>query len=301
VVVPYLTTTWSTYTMLSLLVFLHLLINYAGVRGVMLRTLNRQRASLAWAWFRRLTEGGDAKSGSRAPSPSEIMEYERLFSRPDLLWSSAGSQAVGRCTIGSSVGSVYDNASASHLPPSRLLESFQKELFVIWFDPRSLLSSTPSSKSQDKPTFNIKTFPHIHIFLKEGHASSDQLKAWLISCEVSLLVTQLRDGNGNKDTTREGEKLFVEGTRNALDAVELVLQAQKTVENLFLTFIEKMLKAEWCADTQSQSRGSTGDGGEEEDIDRRSSRPCLAAALMTCPPKGVIVDVVETQNEKKTQ
>ncbi|KAF5370391.1 hypothetical protein D9758_006924 [Tetrapyrgos nigripes] len=297
VVVPYLTTTWSTYTMLFLLVILHLLINYFCVRGVTLRTLNRQRASLAWAGFHR--SSSDVKS-AQVPSPSEIMRHERLFSPPDFIWSSRGSRAVGRCTIGSSIGSVFDKASASLLPPSRLLESFKHEPFVVWFDPRSLLSSRGpnNSESKSRPALHVKAFPHLHVFLKEGHASSDQLKAWLISCEVALLVAQLRNERNERGATgEEVELLFVQvegrGARDTLNAVELILKAQATVEKFFPTFVENMLKAKWCADTSTQSQGSEGDGNE-----KRSSQPCLVAALMTRPPQGVIVDIIQ---DKKAQ
>ncbi|KAE9384108.1 DUF647-domain-containing protein, partial [Gymnopus androsaceus JB14] len=50
--VPYLTTPSLTYAVLFVMVFLHLLINYLAVRGVIFRTLNRQRACLAWMAFK---------------------------------------------------------------------------------------------------------------------------------------------------------------------------------------------------------------------------------------------------------
>jgi len=50
--VPHLTTPLSTYTVMFLLLAGHLTTNYKGVRGVVLRTLNRQRAGIAWTSYR---------------------------------------------------------------------------------------------------------------------------------------------------------------------------------------------------------------------------------------------------------
>lgn len=49
---PYVSTVQSTYIVLFFLLACHLGANYIAVRGLTLRTLNRQRATIAWTRFR---------------------------------------------------------------------------------------------------------------------------------------------------------------------------------------------------------------------------------------------------------
>jgi len=260
--------------MLFSLVFLHLLINYYGVRGVVLRTLNRQRTSLVWASFRHSLFKQSEQTHTRVPTPSDIASCERLFDRPDLLWCTGGSRAVGRCIMGSSIGLVFKNAPSNLLPPSALLDLFKDEPFIIWFDP-GMLSASPSSKLILKDN----VLPCIHVFLKERHSPSDQLKAWLISCDVALIISQMRKENP--------------ASSDASDPVTIITQAQATVDRLFSIFSAQMLRAGWCADTSAQSQGSQDEGND------KGSYPCLAVALMTYPPRSVIIEVLPTDEKKK--
>ncbi|THU87162.1 DUF647-domain-containing protein [Dendrothele bispora CBS 962.96] len=287
ITVPYLTTTWSTYTVLFLLVFLHLLINYYGVRGIVLRTLNRHRASLAWAAFRhdfgekkKNEERSHESNPSRVLTPSSIASYERLFDRPDLLWDIHASRTIGRCTMGSSIGLVFDVAQADIFPATRLFDLFRNKSFVVWFDPKDLTSTASSSE----PSLRDKHSPHVHVFLKENHTPSDQLKAWLISCEVALLLAsqQLKTDENDEDASV------------SLDALVLISRAKDTVDRLFSTFTEQMLRAGWCADTNMQNKSPENDEGND-----KGSQPCLAVALMTRPPQTVVVDVSSTEEEAK--
>ncbi|KIK61622.1 hypothetical protein GYMLUDRAFT_137306, partial [Collybiopsis luxurians FD-317 M1] len=92
--VPYLTTPWSTYTVLFLMVFLHLFINYLGVRGVVFRSLNRQRACLAWMSFK--------SDRSLQITPSRLASLERILTlRSDDIRSLPSGKVIGQCTMGS--------------------------------------------------------------------------------------------------------------------------------------------------------------------------------------------------------
>ncbi len=70
--IPQITTPPATYTLLVILVSTHILLNYIGIRGLALRTLNRQRATRLWDGFIR--------SGHKTVhSPEDISSVENLF------------------------------------------------------------------------------------------------------------------------------------------------------------------------------------------------------------------------------
>jgi len=57
VILPYVNTTRETHTLLAILLAAHLGANFTAVRGLSMRTLNRQRACIAWSNFRALERG----------------------------------------------------------------------------------------------------------------------------------------------------------------------------------------------------------------------------------------------------
>lgn len=72
--IPRVTSASAIYTLLLVLVSTHLILNYFGIRGIALRTLNRQRATLLWQSF----VASDFKT---VPSPQAISHSEELFYR----------------------------------------------------------------------------------------------------------------------------------------------------------------------------------------------------------------------------
>ena len=57
VILPYVNTGRATHTLLAFLLAAHLGANFTAVRGLSMRTLNRQRACIAWSNFRALERG----------------------------------------------------------------------------------------------------------------------------------------------------------------------------------------------------------------------------------------------------
>ncbi|KAJ3919975.1 root UVB sensitive family, partial [Lentinula edodes] len=90
---PYLTTPWSTYTVLFFMVFFHLLINYIAVRGVIFRSLNRQRACLAWMAFKSKCDSIN--------TPTYLASLECILISSDTILSLPSGTAIGRCNMGS--------------------------------------------------------------------------------------------------------------------------------------------------------------------------------------------------------
>ncbi|EEB92583.1 hypothetical protein MPER_08884, partial [Moniliophthora perniciosa FA553] len=112
-ILPYITTRFATYAALAILMVFHLSLNYTAVRGVVLRTLNRQRACLAWAIYRSGEYQSGAHNGTADDiTPSHISKLEQIFHRPDRLVDLSG-KTVGRCKIGSSLASISLNGQAS--------------------------------------------------------------------------------------------------------------------------------------------------------------------------------------------
>ncbi|TFK70117.1 DUF647-domain-containing protein [Pluteus cervinus] len=169
-IVPHLTTSTSTYGMLFLLVGLHLTINYAGVKGLQLRTLNRQRAAIAWAKYRSGHE-------QYVLTPAQLSIEERIFESPGMIRDALG-QIIGHCTIGSSLSEI--SRSSAIIPD---IDLFSKKKYILLFDSQCLSSSL-------EPGCTLNRRPLLHICLKEGYGHLDQLEAWIHAAEVCRVVAE---------------------------------------------------------------------------------------------------------------
>jgi hypothetical protein len=159
-----------------------------GVRGLVLRSLNRQRAAIAWNAYR---SSGNVK----VPSPTEISRMENVLGNPSLFRDIITGSITGQCTIGSSFSDKFHGAL-----PSRLFDLFSKQRYILWCDRRSLFSSNDGQGIQD--------LARLHIFLKDGYTMNDQLKAWLHAAEMCRLTLldrrRLMDAD---DHSTDGEPL----------------------------------------------------------------------------------------------
>ncbi|KAJ7096150.1 vitamin B6 photo-protection and homoeostasis-domain-containing protein [Mycena epipterygia] len=210
-IVPYLTTPRTTYSVLFGLVGLHLALNYVGIRGVVLRSLNRQRMTLAWDVYREA-------SNTKIPSPAEVAELERILERPGVLREIRTNTVGGRCTIGSSLNAVLRGS----LIPYVLLEQMQNERYVLWFD-RSCMVPRPDGRDALRPGA-----VHLHICLKEGYTPEDQLKAWAHAGEVGrMLLLQQR------------------ASFPVPAPAELILAAHRRVEPIFADFLQGLRSVGW--------------------------------------------------------
>nr|GAT45158.1 predicted protein [Mycena chlorophos] len=226
-IVPYLTTPSSTYTVLFTLVGLHLWLNYHGVRGVVLRTLNRQRLSIAWHHYR------DSRD-TEVPSPAEVSRRERVLD-----WNfnalGAGVQA-GRCTcdVGSSLVAVFPPGKGSDSIPPALVNA---DPYILWFDPSSI------SQNTTQPTFRAHSHTlgfKLHIFLRRGYSSHHVIKAWVHAVEVGRMIAlQRRSGSP--------ERLS--------DPLDLVRVGHKRVGERLERFLELMREKGWETRTGENAAG----------------------------------------------
>lgn len=231
--------------MLFALVALHLALNYLGIRGVVLRTLNRQRLTIAWELYRSSTSDSDIESKIKFTSPFEVSKLERILERPGVLRDLRGNVA-GTCTVGSSLNDVLGRGSGSNSKssstmaiPLRLLEEMEAERYVLWFDCASLSSPSPRPNSPDEFELRLpRVGPvHLHICLKEGHAPADTLRGWAHAVEVVLLLEQHRANFSQKSNSD-----FI--LRAGL-APDLILAAYRRVAPVFPDFLEGLRGVGW--------------------------------------------------------
>ena len=132
--------------------------NHAAVRSVSMRSLNRQRAGIVFAHL---------LAYDKLLSPQNVSQKERIFERDGVYrWIDDAVLGYGRMGVSLDMlvramvrdggRSRQDHLEAKQL--RRLLEVFERELYVLWFD-------TQASTA--------------YITLKEGATVKTQLKAWL--------------------------------------------------------------------------------------------------------------------------
>ncbi|KAJ4294266.1 hypothetical protein N0V90_007956 [Kalmusia sp. IMI 367209] len=155
IVVSWVSTPIATWSMLIGLLSIHLATNYAAVKAVSMRSLNRQRANIVLSNLLR---------DGRVLSPSEVSVQERIFEHDGVLrWTD--DSIIGHCSIGVPLESMLSRMGQSHkrsgsldlqaIKLSDLVRLYQDEAYLLW------------SIGSDAV-----------IILKQGCTPLDQLKAW---------------------------------------------------------------------------------------------------------------------------
>jgi len=203
----------------------HLATNYIGIRGVVLRSLNRQRAGIAWTAYRiNAFDFPKNRVIAKTLTPSEIASHERIFEWPGVLRNGCTDQIMGHCTIGSPYSTVLAD-HADHAYHSSLLRIFKKERYILCFDARSIPRNGGRSKTL-----------RLHICLQEGYALLDQLKAWVHAEEIG--------------------RVWPIECVNHRDAVILLESTYQIVDSHFTGFVKHMRDAGWNLDEGALMTGS---------------------------------------------
>lgn len=157
VVVSWVSSPFATWSTLMLLLSIHLATNYAAVRAVSMRSLNRQRANIVLSYMIQ---------HQKALSPIEVSKKERIFERDGVLRWTDG-QVVGYCRIGVKLQALLEHLAPSHektksvrleaVELSGLMELYKDQLYILWFDAKT---------------------SEAFIILKQGSTPNTQLKAW---------------------------------------------------------------------------------------------------------------------------
>ena len=208
--------TWAT---LIALLSVHLATNYAAVKVVSMRCLNRQRANIVLA--------GILQHGV-VLQPTDVAKRERIFERDGVLrW--ADDQILGHCRIGVTLETVLKCIGHQHartgaldlqeVKMSELLHMYEDEGYILWFD-----------YSQSEAM----------IVLKQDCTPIDQLKAW----SHALIIAQ--SARAEKDASQRQPK----DDRSTLSKhvlADLQDALQKT-HDLFAAFTDRLRDAGWDLD-----------------------------------------------------
>lgn len=180
-IVPRVTSTSAIWTLLILLLTIHLGTNYLAVRSVSMRSINRQRANIL------LSTIIDDTTGKAVLSPQQVSQRERIFEKDGLLRWHTGESFGVYCRIGVSLNEVVGRVRRAANPSSAVfgidmqtlfLKLFAEEKYILWLDHKSAM---------------------IFIVLKKEADTIDQLKAWM----QALLLAK---GHCRKQEIGEGER-----------------------------------------------------------------------------------------------
>ncbi|KAF2441804.1 DUF647-domain-containing protein [Karstenula rhodostoma CBS 690.94] len=212
IVVSWVTTPMATWSTLIALLSIHLATNYAAVKSVSMRSLNRQRANIVLS---SLVHDG------RILSPAEVSARERIFERDGALRWVDGS-VLGHCRIGVPLEKMLhymgrrQNRSGAvdlqELSLADVVRLYQDEAYLLW-----------SCGSEAV------------IILKQDCTPLDQLKAWT----QALLLA--RKGS-TRDEAKDGEH---DTSGGRLDELRFALEE---VQELFQAYETKLRVAGWDLD-----------------------------------------------------
>ncbi|EIN09022.1 DUF647-domain-containing protein [Punctularia strigosozonata HHB-11173 SS5] len=217
ILLSYIGTPGATYAALCALLGAHLALNYLAVRAVAMRTLTRQRASIAWrVWMER--------GAGAAPTPEEVAEREGLLADPTLIADGTGRR-LGRCSFGGarSQGFIATTGKDSAMvSTSRLIEAAR-----YWL----LIDSKPGS------------IPTATILLKRVYGPEDLLKAWV----HALRAVQDRRAESSLQSGARGPQTFNHG-HGPDSAGHTDHDEGNDSERLFERFAARMRDAGWRVD-----------------------------------------------------
>ncbi|KAL0931092.1 DUF647 domain-containing protein [Colletotrichum truncatum] len=168
IVVSLLTTPTATWTTLFVLIAIYLFLNWKGVRAVKSRSLNRQRANIAFSAL---------LSRDEVLTPGDIAEREFIFERRGgevFRWDTEA--ILGHCKFGVPLETMLHSLANGHqtmrsfqLPTvdmSTLMELFEDQQYLLW------------CQVSDTPSFDAASKIKVLVVLKTGVSAKSQLKAW---------------------------------------------------------------------------------------------------------------------------
>ncbi|GJJ10656.1 hypothetical protein Clacol_004883 [Clathrus columnatus] len=157
-IVARVTTSTSTWSLLFLLLFIHIMTNYLAVRSVTMLALNRQRATIVYSNFRATRSILD---------PIQTSKKEYVFARGGKLHDSMGGY-IGQCKVEKSIQRLLlDDTTV--IP--QLLHILSREKYILSF-------MVHSGTAQ------------LQICLRDDATSADHLKAWIHATELAHRVEE---------------------------------------------------------------------------------------------------------------
>ncbi|KAH7085087.1 vitamin B6 photo-protection and homoeostasis-domain-containing protein [Paraphoma chrysanthemicola] len=216
IVVSWVSTPVTTWTVLIALLSIHLATNYAAVRAVSMRCLNRQRANIV---FSHLLQHGVVLT------PSDVSQRERVFERDGVL-RRADDSVAGYCKIGVPLDLLLNRIGRRHkrtesldlhaVQLSELVDIFESEAYMLWFTDADYEAL---------------------IVLKEGCTPIDQFKAW---AHALLLASKVR-GSGGKPEDDDASPMAVR--------LAEMRRTLRDTRDLFAKYTEVLKQRGWDLET----------------------------------------------------
>ena len=196
----------------------------------------------------KLLINGTAPQVTQIPSPATVSNSERIFDLSGFgtIRDSITGKILGLCSIGSSLSEHLVQHQQPAWIMTRLLQIFETERYLIWFDAgclsRGLRRDVDIIDIKDKAGVTGIVIKRgvissgslrVHISLKEGYTTQDQLKAWVHAVELCRSIAAQTKGSSTMD----------------VDAVDAIVSAYGTVERQFSSFLDGMEYVAWnCMD-----------------------------------------------------
>ncbi|KAK9366918.1 vitamin B6 photo-protection and homoeostasis-domain-containing protein [Lipomyces kononenkoae] len=223
VLIPYINTNKETWTMLIILITIHLLANYRAVSSVVMETLNRQRTNIVFAQLMDSMSPGMMESDfvnqppvlpSLILTPRHVSRQERVLEQDGVLrWGSRGA-VMGTGTVGtfSSVRqilplgmsiqdllSIFGNGSAGYVlwyETSRLRGRRTKHVTVrVALIERSSDDSTTSDQAYYARDYSGTSTPPPY-----GQVDTRELRAWVHALYLARHVRAMHNGTGESNS-----------------------------------------------------------------------------------------------------
>lgn len=151
------------------------------MRSVVLRTLNRQRASILWTSFK----APNGAQSTRTLTPADVASKEMLFVAPNSICDAFAGRRIGRCTLGTSFRSVASQCTVEHMASA--LHVFEGERYVLFI---------AGGNGRGSRRVNVL------VCFKDRYRSMDQLQAWIHAIEVARRLYDLGDNVNQADVLR---------------------------------------------------------------------------------------------------
>ncbi|KAF6829991.1 duf647 domain-containing protein [Colletotrichum plurivorum] len=195
-VISLITTPTATWTTLITLIGIYLFLNWKGVRAVKCRSLNRQRANIAFSAL---------LSCDKVLTPGDVSKRESIFEQRGgevLRWNC--DAVLGHCKFGvpleqllSSLASGQQHMRSFQLPTvdmTALMDLFEKEEYILW------------AEVFESPAQAAASGTKVVVVLKNGVSAMSQLKAWFHSL---LLVRRLNESHLSSSAMRGDETVMM--------------------------------------------------------------------------------------------
>lgn len=192
-VVSWVSSPVATWSCLILLLSVHLAMNHAAVRAVIMHTVNRQRANILISTY---------LEHDRVLTPEEVASQERIFEWDGVLrWK--GSSPFAKAQIGTSLQTLLGSLAPLHAATrsisgtiralGHLCKIFDGENYLLWYDAKSRKAYIVL-KTDVSPRYSLKAWAHAllvahRLNMDRGHAISarhDQVFETLQSTLTSL-------------------------------------------------------------------------------------------------------------------